>query len=30
MTRVDEVLDDGNLGAGNLRGDDESLDYIIE
>jgi hypothetical protein len=30
MARVDVALDDGDLGTGSIRGDDESLDYIIE
>jgi prepilin-type N-terminal cleavage/methylation domain-containing protein len=30
MARVDVALDDGGLGTGSIRGDDESLDYIIE
>ncbi len=30
MNRVDEMLDDGNLFSGRVRGDNQSLDYYIE
>ena len=30
MNRVDEILDDGNLFSGRVRGDNQSLDFYIE
>ena len=30
MKRVDEILDDGNLFSGVIRGDNQSLDYTLE
>ena len=30
MVRVDEILDDGDLATGSVRGDGSSLDYTLE
>ncbi len=30
MTKVDTILDDGNLSTGSVRGDGSSLDYYFE
>ncbi len=30
MIKVDEILDDGNLSQGLVRGDPDSLDYLLE
>ena len=30
MVRVDEILDDGDLSTGSVRGDGSSLDYAFE